>query len=94
MKKNIDLNEIDKLCNMSQLQFSDEDKKSLLLEVISITELLDKMNDVDEESSFLATQKLSDLRNDIPLESMDMDEVFLNAKNRSGDYFSVPKVVD
>lgn len=94
MKKEIDLEMIDKLCRMSQLKFSDEDKSALLTEVKSITKLLDNMSDVEEESDFLQTQKLGDLRVDEGKEGLDAGDVFLNAPNSHNDYFVVPKVVD
>lgn len=94
MKKEIDLNAINKLCQMSQLEFSEDDKITLMHEVQSITQLLDNMKEVPEESSFLHTQKISDLRKDTPCESMDKSDVFQNAPRSCSDYFVVPKVVD
>lgn len=79
---------------MSQLEFSDEDKIILMNEVKSITQLLDNMNEVPEESSFLSAQKISDLRQDTPCEGLDKSDVFLNAPKKYDDYFVVPKVVD
>lgn len=94
MDSRIDSSEIDKLCKMSALEFSDEDKITLIAEVNSIKSMLDKLGEVEDEQAFLNTQKLSDLREDEVRDGMSESEVFLNAPHSSNGYFIVPKVVD
>ena len=94
MNSRIDSSEIDKLCKMSALEFSDEDKITLISEVNSIKGMLDKLGEVEDEQAFLNTQKLSDLREDEVCDGMGESEVFLNAPHSSNGYFIVPKVVD
>ena len=94
MNSRIDSSEIDKLCKMSALEFSDEDKITLISEVNSIKSMLDKLGEVEDEQSFLNTQKLGDLREDEVCDGMSESEVFLNSPRSSDGYFIVPKVVD
>ena len=56
--------------------------------------MLDKLGEVEDEQSFLNTQKLGDLREDEVCDGMSESEVFLNAPRSSNGYFIVPKVVD
>lgn len=94
MDSRIDSNEIDKLCKMSALEFSDDDKLILIDEVNSIKGMLDKLGEVENEQAFLNTQKISDLREDEVQDGLSESDVFLNAPHASNGYFIVPKVVD
>lgn len=94
MKTEIKTYDIDKLCQLSYLEFDEEHKQILLNEVQSITDMLGKLADVKEDKAFVLSEKLTGLREDKVCESMKREDVFLNAPNSSNGYFVVPKVVD
>lgn len=94
MRKEITKSDIDKLSNMSALEFSDEDKETLITEVQSITTMLSTLQNEEVEQNFLTTQKLEDLRSDSTADGLEPSQVFLNAPKSKGGYFVVPKVVD
>lgn len=94
MRKEITKSDIDKLSNMSALEFSDEDKETLITEVQSITTMLSTLQNEEVEQNFLTTQKLEDLRSDSTADGLEPSQVFLNAPKAQGGYFVVPKVVD
>lgn len=94
MKKEIDRALIDKLCDMSKLEFNDDDKNVLLQEVNSITQMLEGLGEVTQTPNFLNSQKLSDLRQDVATDGMDEENVFLNANKSKDNFFVAPKVVD
>lgn len=94
MRKEITKSDIDKLSNMSALEFSDEDKETLITEVQSITTMLSTLQNEEVEQNFLTTQKLEDLRSDSAADGLEPSQVFLNAPKAQGGYFVVPKVVD
>lgn len=94
MRKEITKSDIDKLSNMSALEFSDEDKETLITEVQSITTMLSTLQNEEVEQNFLTTQKLENLRSDSTADGLRPSQVFLNAPKSKGGYFVVPKVVD
>ena len=94
MRKEITKSDIDKLSNMSALEFSDEDKETLITEVQAITTMLSTLQNEEVEQNFLTTQKLEDLRSDSTADGLEPSQVFLNAPKAQGGYFVVPKVVD
>ena len=96
MEKQITIDEINKLCELSELQFTDEEKVVLVKEVGGIIELLDQCGRVRvDDSAKNNCQYLRDLREDKedkgPLE---MEDIFNSTSNASQGYFVVPKVVD
>ena len=95
MKETITINEIDKLCDLSKLEFSDEDKQILLKEVSGIIEMLNQCDGVEiVNSNTLATQNLRHLREDEVGQEMETDDVFAATRHANNGYFVVPKVVE
>lgn len=95
MKETITINDIDKLCELSKLEFSDEDKHALLKEVNGIIEMLNQCDDVNiVNSSNTLVQNLRDLREDEVGQEMDVQDVFSVTNHANNGYFVIPKVVE
>ena len=95
MEKNITIEEIEKLAKLSKLQFSDDEKQTLIGEVDGIVKLLNGCDDVkiiDIQDKH--AQGLCSLRSDEEKESMDVSDIFVNSNNCRNGYFVVPKVVE
>ena len=94
-KEKITTELIDKLSQMSQLSFSDEEKEVLVGEVSGIIDMLDQCGSIKVEASHRGRMcSIATLREDSIQESMDSEEVFRNAPMSSNGYFGVPKVVE
>ena len=95
MKETITINEIDKLCDLSKLEFSDDDKQILLKEVSDIIEMLNQCDGVEIVNlNALTTQNLRDLREDEVGQEMETSDVFTATSHANNGYFVVPKVVE
>lgn len=94
-KEKITIKTIEKLSDLSKLDFSQEEKEKLLGEVSGIIEMLDKCGDVDvsDTSSFERTT-LADLREDITAQSLAEEDAFRNAHVHKNGYYGVPRVVE
>ena len=95
MKEKITINDIDRLGELSKLNFTQEEKEKLVTEVTGIIEMLNQIDDVKIDSQVeVQTQKINQLRDDEFKEDMLPNDVFLNSNNCNNGYFVVPKVVD
>ena len=95
MKNNITLDDINYLSELSAIEFNEEEKKELILQVNNIIAMLNECAEVDVSNISNETfELLSELREDEMKVSLDKDEVLKNAPRKSEGYFVVPKVVD
>ena len=95
-KEKITIELIDKLSDLSQLSFSEDEKELLIGEVSGIIEMLDKCDNVSVDDNTLLSRewRIADLRDDEIGESLDGADVFKNAPMTKNGYFGVPKVVE
>lgn len=95
MKEEITLKEIDRLAELSGLSFSQQEKEKLLGEVNGIVNMLNKCDQVETiDAKIDDAIAISELRDDVVQESLDLKDTFLNTQNQKKNYFVVPKVVD
>ena len=91
----ITINDIDRLAELSKLNFTHEEKEQLVVEVDGIIKMLNQCDDVEIDGEFNSTlQKLSSLRDDLVKEDMTTNDVLINSQCANNGYFSLPKVVD
>ena len=95
-KNNIDLTTIDHLADLSNLTFTEEEKVIMMGEVSSIIDMLTacaraKTDGIEDEE---LTMSLDALREDIPMQTLNIDTVFENSTRCEKNYFTVPKVVE
>lgn len=94
-KEKITIKTIEKLSDLSKLDYSQEEKEELVGEVSGIIEMLDKCGDVEvSNTSSSKHATLADLREDIPAQSLADEEVFRNAHIHKNGYYGVPRVVE
>ena len=95
MKEKISIEDIDKLSELSKLQFTMEEKQVLVNEVDGIIDLLNQCASVEISEEYkVPVQKLSNLRIDEVEQGMDSQDVFSATDRCRGGYFVAPKVVD
>ncbi len=91
----IDLDVIEHLADLSNLNFNDKEKDTMVKEVRGIITMLENCEDVElTEKSRPKTVSLSDLRDDKVEPSMKREKAIGQAISTQSDYVAIPKVVD
>ncbi len=93
----IDLDLIAKLENLARLELTEDERKVLrkdLQEMIAMVSKLEELDLADVEPLRHVTEVTNVLREDKVEGQLNQEKVFLNAPDREGSYFRVPKVID
>ena len=92
----ITIQTIDKLANLSQLQFNDEEKVALqfdLEKMIGFIQQLEKVDTTGIEPLLHISDAVNVLREDELKGSITREEALLNAPSKDEQFFKVPKVI-
>ena len=92
----ITIQTIDKLANLSQLQFNDEEKVALqsdLGKMIGFIQQLEKVDTTGIEPLLHISDAVNVLREDELKGSITREEALLNAPSKDEQFFKVPKVI-
>lgn len=92
----IDNELVDKLAELSRLEFDEEAKEGLKKDLQRIFDLVEKLKEVDVEGVeplIYMTDEKNVLRKDVVKDTVTKEEALLNAPQRDSDYFKVPKVI-
>ena len=93
----ITLKDVEHVANLARLEFSDEEKKTLMNQLNRILDYMEKLNELD-------TSKVEPLSHVIPLTnvfredkvkpSLSVSDVLKNAPAKTEKFFKVPKVIE
>lgn len=89
--------EIDRLAELSKLQFNDEDKKAIAGDLDKIIAFIEKLNAVDTanvEPLLFITDEVNVLREDDVKIEVTQKEALKNAPLKDSDYIKIPKVLN
>ena len=89
--------EIDRLAELSKLQFNDEDKKAIAGDLDKIIAFIEKLNTVDTENIeplLFITDEVNVLREDDVKIEVTQKEALKNAPLKDSDYIKIPKVLN
>ena len=92
----ITIQTIDKLANLSQLQFNNEEKVALqsdLEKMIGFIQQLEKVDTTGIEPLLHISDAVNVLREDELKGSITREEALLNAPSKDEQFFKVPKVI-
>lgn len=93
-KEKITIETIDKLAQLSKLEFNPDEKNQMLSEVSGIIEMLDQCGNINVDLVGVKEIKtIEDLREDIVEASLDNEAALRNAPMSKSGYLGVPKVV-
>ena len=94
---NIDKSLISKLENLARLELNESEKELIRTDLEKILEMVHKLDDLDttgvEPLIHMADGK-NVYREDVVEKISSLSEALKNAPKSSGNYFSVPKVID
>ena len=92
----IDNELVDRLSELSKLEFDEQGKEGLKKDLQKIFDLVEKLKEVDVEGVeplVYMTDEKNVLRKDVVKDTVSKDDALLNAPQRDSDYFKVPKVI-
>ena len=92
----IDNELVDKLAELSKLEFDEQGKEAIKKDLQKILNLVEKLEEIDVEGIeplIYMTDEKNVLRKDLVKDTVTKDEALFNAPQRDSDYFKVPKVI-
>jgi len=87
---------IDRLAHLARLQFSEEEKKELKVDLERMIEFVEQLKEVDTTNVgplLHITDAVNVLREDEIKQTVTKQEVLLNAPLTDGSFFKVPKMI-
>jgi len=92
----VDIKTVEKLADLSKLEFDEASKKELVNDLNRILGFIDKLNELDTENVepliYMNDEKNS-FREDEDKIEITQDQALKNAPDKDSDYFRVPKVL-
>jgi aspartyl-tRNA(Asn)/glutamyl-tRNA(Gln) amidotransferase subunit C len=92
----IDNELVDRLSELSKLEFDEQAKEGLKKDLQKILNLVEKLEEIDVEGVeplIYMTDETNVLRHDVVKDTVTREEALLNAPQHDSDYFKVPKVI-
>lgn len=93
----IDKNTVDKLAELSRLEFNEQEKEEIVHDLNRMLNFVDKLNEMDTEGVeplIYLTDEKNVVRKDEVSHTLTHEEALLNAPKKDSDYYRVPKVLD
>ncbi len=88
---------VEKLANLSKLEFENQEKKNIKKDLEKIVGFVDKLSELDTsnvEPLIFMTDEINVLREDEVKQEITREEALKNAPKKDSDYFKVPKFLD
>jgi aspartyl-tRNA(Asn)/glutamyl-tRNA(Gln) amidotransferase subunit C len=92
----IDNELVERLAELSKLEFSETEKEKLKTDLQGILNLVEKLQEVNVEGVeplIYMTDEVNVLRKDAVKDTVTKAEALLNAPQKDSDYYKVPKVI-
>ncbi len=93
----VDENTVNKLADLSKLEFDEGAKKEIIEDLNKILSFVDKLNELDTdnvEPLIYMTEETNILRKDKVVQKITQAQALINAPEKDSDYILVPKVLD
>jgi len=87
---------IDKISRLAYLEFGEEEKEKIRQDLEQILTFVEKLRELDTENVeplVYLSDKTDVLREDKKIPTLSTEEALLNAPDKSGHFFKVPKVI-
>ena len=87
---------IDKISRLAYLEFGEEEKEKIRQDLEQILTFVEKLRELDTqnvEPLVYLSDKTDVLREDKKIPTLSTEEALLNAPDKSGHFFKVPKVI-
>jgi len=86
----------DKISRLAYLEFGEEEKEKIRQDLEQILTFVEKLRELDTENVeplVYLSDKTDVLREDRMIQTLSTEEALLNAPEKSGRFFKVPKVI-
>ena len=92
----ISIKDVENLAALSALEFSEQEKQYFLKDFSNILDMVNQIQSAQNlgEDVYNRSHKLSELREDVPVESFSQEEILKNAPKQRRNCFNVPLVVE
>ena len=93
----VDENTVNKLADLSKLEFDEGAKKEIIEDLNKILSFVDKLNELDTDNVdplIYMTEETNILRKDKVVQKITQAQALINAPEKDSDYILVPKVLD
>jgi aspartyl-tRNA(Asn)/glutamyl-tRNA(Gln) amidotransferase subunit C len=93
----VTLKDVEHVASLARLEFSDEEKQTLMNQLNKILEYMEKLNEVDTSNVDPLAQVVpltNVFREDLVKPSQPVSEVLKNAPSKTDKFFKVPKVIE
>ncbi|HRJ29841.1 MAG TPA: Asp-tRNA(Asn)/Glu-tRNA(Gln) amidotransferase subunit GatC [Cyclobacteriaceae bacterium] len=88
---------LDKIAHLARLEVNEQDAEKMMADMSAIITWVEKLNEVDttgvEPLTTMSTE-VNAFREDKAENNFTHEQALFNAPKKSGDYFSVPKVIE
>lgn len=92
----VDINTVDKIAKLANLEFDEEGKENIKVDLNKMLNMVDKLEEIDTENVeplvYMLDEKVL-LREDKAETTTTQKEALKNAPDKDTDYFKVPKVL-
>ena len=88
---------VDKIAELSKLEFKDEEKATIINDMNKMLEFVDQLKELntDEVEPLIhMSDEVNVLREDKIIETVEQQEALKNAPSKDSTYFKIPKVLD
>ena len=92
----IDTKTVDRIAELSKLEFSNDEKNAILKDMNQMLAFIDQLKDVDTENIaplIHMTEDVNILRDDESIVRISQQEALENAPSKDSTYFKIPKVL-
>jgi aspartyl-tRNA(Asn)/glutamyl-tRNA(Gln) amidotransferase subunit C len=89
--------DVGRISTIARLGLSEDDQSLFAQQLLGILSIIDALREVDTQgmNPMISPAGLTNVfREDIPLPSVDPEEALLNAADRDGAFFKVPRIME
>jgi aspartyl-tRNA(Asn)/glutamyl-tRNA(Gln) amidotransferase subunit C len=93
----IDDTMIEKISRLAYLEFGEEEKENIRKDLEQILTFVEKLNELDTENTdplVYLSENRDVLREDKAIQTITTGEALINAPEKNGSFFKVPKVIE
>ena len=88
---------VDKIAELSKLEFKDEEKATIINDMNKMLDFVDQLQELNTdnvEPLIHMSEEFNVLREDENVKTINQDEALKNAPSKDSTYFKIPKVLD
>ena len=88
---------VDKIAELSKLEFKDEEKATIINDMNKMLDFVDQLQELNTDNVnplIHMSEEFNVLREDENVKTIDQDEALKNAPSKDSTYFKIPKVLD